>query len=81
MFERIEFVPQLVFSNPDPQEEIERLNKEIEAVKEKETKVKDAEEIIEKIDLENVEEETIAEDKKPDDSFEDIDDLKDLDTL
>ncbi len=45
MFDRIEFIPQLVFTNPDPKEEINRLDKELETAKEKtETK---AEEVVE----------------------------------
>ena len=55
MFDRIEFIPQLVFTNPDPKEEITRLDRELESVKEEskveETVVKDVqaetEEIIE----------------------------------
>jgi len=35
MFDRIEFIPQLVFMNPDPEEEIKRLNEEISVNKDK----------------------------------------------
>ncbi len=49
MFDRIEFIPQLVFTNPDPKEEINRLDKELETAKE-ETVVEDvkpeAEEVV-----------------------------------
>jgi len=34
MFNRLEFISQLVFPNPDPNEEIKVLNKELEKVKE-----------------------------------------------
>ena len=37
MFDRIEFIPQLVFTNPDPEDEIKRLDKELESVKEETT--------------------------------------------
>ena len=60
MFERIEFIPQLVFTNPNPDEEIQRLNKEIESVKEepketpKEETIEDIEEIEDIKDLDSI---------------------------
>jgi replication factor A1 len=38
MFDRLELVSQLVFNNPDPEEEIKSLNKELESVKEESVK-------------------------------------------
>ncbi|MBN2368599.1 hypothetical protein JXC34_06265 [Candidatus Woesearchaeota archaeon] len=61
MFERIEFIPQLVFTDPDPNEEISRLNEEIkEKVDEPEPEpsrspVRHEEESVETYDEEDIE--------------------------
>ncbi len=56
MFDRIEFIPQLVFTNPDPKEEIARLDKELESVKEESVKENKVETVQVKSD--NIVEET-----------------------
>ena len=96
MFERIEFTPQLVFTNPNPEEEIERLNKEIAETKEEIDDQKNlGKEIIENEEEEYIEEEkedieiekvdivkTDVPNKKKDTGLlEEIDDLSDLDNL
>lgn len=93
MFERLEFVPQLVFNNPNPEEEIEKLNKEIEAVKEepedneefptysqKDTGNKKKEKDAEEIKVVKTSQKKPAA-KKDDDLLEEIDDLSDLDSI
>ncbi len=96
MFERIEFTPQLVFTNPNPEEEIERLNKEIAGAKEEsdeQTELKSeviesseeeyVDDVEEDVEVEKVDivKKDIPEKKKDTDLLEEIDDLSDLDNL
>jgi len=76
MFDRIEFIPQLVFPNPDPQQEIDKLNKEIEKAVEEETEIEEKVERIEDDELIESVEQTEEED-----FIEDIKDLEKLDSI
>ncbi len=97
MFQRVEFTANLVFTNPDPEEEMARLQKELDNVKEEKPQTEFREFTEEKVLVsdESEEEETdddneeeVIEEAKPaakkkadDDMLEDIDDLSDLDNL
>jgi hypothetical protein len=72
MFDRIEFVPQLVINNPDPQEELDRLSKEIpvQAAKQEPPKPTDVEAPAPKKEKKESEEELL--------SLEDLEELEDL---
>jgi ssDNA-binding replication factor A large subunit len=74
MFERIEFVPQLVFTDLNPEEEIERINNEIKEPlpEEKEPEAKKPDPIVK---------EKVEDISEKDDLLEEIDDIKDLDSL
>jgi ssDNA-binding replication factor A large subunit len=78
MFERIEFVPQLVFASPDPSEEIAKLKTEIKEAEKINPDVKE-EVVEEKIILKPKKEKKPA--KKDAIDLEEIDDLGDLDSL
>ncbi len=72
MFDRVEFIVRMVFANPDPDEEIERLNKELETTPEQ-----PKEDVVETPKQDVVEEIRIGEDKltetiQPEEKVEEI---------
>ena len=84
MFERIEFVPQLVFTDPNPDEEFERINTQIKEAEKKEEDASEEKPIpMDGGDI--VEEIKIGKDTKPKkdefDTLDEIEDLTDLDSL
>ncbi len=97
MFERLEFIAQFIFPNPNPEEELERLKKELENAKEEPEEKKDFlyegtpetpeegeednEEVVEEIDLGKTEKKEVNNKKGDEDILEEIDDLEDLDSI
>ncbi len=73
MFDRIEFIPQLVIRNPDPEEEVERIKKE-NKIEKKEEEVEPVKPKEEKIEPNPSQEET--EKKSPENSDEDMEEIE-----